>query len=48
MGSKKEILHTFLMVDANILAMNSSKVGNGEVINIGNGSNTSVKELQIR
>jgi UDP-glucose 4-epimerase len=33
------------IVRANILAMESSKVGNGEVINIGNGDNCSVQEI---
>ena len=42
---KRDFTYVLDVVDANILAMNSSKVGNGEVINIGNGSNTSVKEL---
>ena len=33
------------VVHANILSMNSDKVGNGEVINIGNGDNRSVNEI---
>ena len=33
------------VVRANILASQSDKVGNGEVINIGNGENRSVNEL---
>jgi nucleoside-diphosphate-sugar epimerase len=33
------------MLDANIRAATSDKVGNGEVINIGNGDNKSVNEL---
>lgn len=33
------------VVNANILAMKSNKVGNGEVINVGNGSNYSVNEV---
>ena len=33
------------IVRANILAMNSDKVGNGEVINIGTGSNFSINEI---
>ena len=33
------------MVEANILASQSPKVGNGEVINIGRGNNYSVNEI---
>lgn len=33
------------VVEANILAMNSEKVGEGEVINIGNGDNRSVNQI---
>ena len=36
-----------MLVNANILAMHFSKVGRGEVINIGSGENISINDLQI-
>ena len=41
----RDYTHVDDIVEANILAMNSDKVGNGEVINIGNGEPYSVNQL---
>lgn len=41
----RDFTHVRDVVAANILAMNSPKVGHGEVINIGAGDNHSVKEI---
>lgn len=41
----RDFTHVSDVVRANILAMESTKVGNGEVINIGAGANTSINEL---
>jgi UDP-glucose 4-epimerase len=41
----RDFTHVRDVVAANILAMNSPKVGHGEVMNIGAGDNHSVKEI---
>ncbi len=41
----RDFTHVFDVVRANILAMESNKVGRGEVINIGGGKNHSVNEI---
>jgi UDP-glucose 4-epimerase len=41
----RDFTHVYDVAKANILAMNSKKVGKGEAINIGGGSNYSVNEL---
>ena len=41
----RDFTHVFDVVRANILAMESDKVGKGEVINIGGGKNHSVNEI---
>ncbi len=41
----RDFTHVFDVVRANILAMESKKVGRGEVINIGGGKNHSVNEI---
>ncbi len=41
----RDFTHVFDVVKANILAMESDKVGKGEVINIGGGKNHSVNEI---
>lgn len=42
---KRDFTYVGDVVNANILAANSKKVGNGEVINIGNGDNRSVNQI---
>ena len=42
---RRDFTHVYDIANANYLAMNSSKVGNGEVINIGNSDNRSVNEI---
>lgn len=42
---KRDFTYVGDVVNANILAMNSKKVGSGESINIGNGNNRSVNEI---
>ena len=42
---KRDFTYVGDVVNANILASKSNKVGNGEVINIGNGDNKSVNQL---
>ena len=42
---RRDFTHVYDVANANYLAMNSSKVGNGEVINIGNSDNRSVNEI---
>lgn len=42
---KRDFTYVKDVVNANILAATSNKVGNGESINIGNGNNTSINEL---
>jgi len=41
----RDFTHVSDVVEANILALESDKVGHGEVINIGAGNNVSIKEL---
>jgi len=41
----RDFTHVYDVVRANILAMNSDKVGNGEVINIGAGKNHSINDI---
>jgi len=41
----RDFTHVYDVAKANILAMNSKKIGKGEAINIGGGSNYSVNEL---
>lgn len=41
----RDFTHVFDVVRANILAMESGKVGRGEVINIGGGNNHSINEI---
>ena len=42
---KRDFTHVYDIAKANYLAMNSNKVGKGEVINIGNSDNRSVNEI---
>ncbi len=42
---RRDFTHVKDIARANILAMNSNKVGQGEVINIGNGENKSVNQI---
>ena len=42
---RRDFTHVYDIANANYLAMNSTKVGNGEVINIGNSDNRSVNEI---
>jgi len=42
---RRDFTHVYDIASANYLAMNSSKVGKGEVINIGNSDNRSVNEI---
>ena len=42
---KRDFTHVQDVIRANILAMDSSKVGHAEVINIGTGKNYTIKEL---
>ena len=42
---KRDFTYVGDVVNANILAANSIKVGNGEVINIGNGDNRSINQI---
>ena len=42
---KRDFTYVGDVVEANILAMNSDKVGSGESINIGNGDNRSVNQI---
>jgi UDP-glucose 4-epimerase len=42
---RRDFTHVFDVVKANILAAHSSKVGKGEVINIGTGKNYSINEV---
>jgi len=42
---RRDFTHVLDVVDANIRASNSTKVGNGETINIGNGDNRSINQL---
>ena len=44
-NQKRDFTHVSDIAKANLLAMQSKKVGNGEVINIGNGNNRSVNEI---
>ena len=41
----RDFIHVRDVVQANILAMESSKAGKGEVINVGSGKNTSINDL---
>ncbi len=41
----RDFVHVFDVADANILAMKSDKVGNGEVINIGGGKRFSINQI---
>ena len=43
--SKRDFTHVFDIANANYLAMNSNKVGRGEVINIGNSDNRFVNDI---
>jgi UDP-glucose 4-epimerase len=45
MGNKRDFTYVGDVVDANIKAATSNKVGKGEIINIGNGDNKSVNQL---
>ena len=42
---RRDFTHVFDIANANYLAMNSNKVGKGEVINIGNSDNRSVNDI---
>ena len=42
---RRDFTHVYDIARANYLAMNSDKVGEGEVINIGNSDNRSVNEI---
>lgn len=42
---RRDFTHVFDVARANLLAMSSSRVGAGEVINIGTGTNKSMKEI---
>ena len=44
-NQKRDFTHVFDIANANYLAMNSNKVGKGEVINIGNSDNRSVNDI---
>ena len=44
-NQRRDFTHVSDIAKANLLAMQSKKVGNGEVINIGNGNNRSVNEI---
>ena len=44
-SQRRDFTYVKDVVNANILASNSSKVGRGEVINIGSGENISINEL---
>lgn len=44
-NQKRDFTHVSDIAKANLLAMQSKKIGSGEVINIGNGNNRSVNEI---